>query len=105
MHKDCGQRHSHLEAFRIAKLLSAGRLVLSERAHPRDEHEHAEVVTFFDNANHLRALYSGLVRADAWRGVAERAAARFRERFEPHAIFRRAGVYSWLCGAEVCATR
>ena len=40
LHRECGDAQQPLEAFRISQLVSAGRLVISERSYPRDEAEY-----------------------------------------------------------------
>ena len=40
LHRECGDGQQPLEAFRISQLVSAGRLVISERSYHRDEAEY-----------------------------------------------------------------
>ena len=78
--------------FRHALLLSAGKLVLSDRAHPRDEAEYAGMVRFVPQAR-LAEEYRAMVLGSDYRAEQRRAHERFRTRFQPEAIFHRAGVY------------
>ena len=141
LHKACGDTHNPI-TFRVAKLLNARRLILSEHAHPKDEvtdasphtppaiplgcrskchaplgmlalrpifprfpsaacacqltqDEYAGMLLFVDNMTHAAALYRGLAR-HGWREQARAAAARFRRKFQPVDIFRRAGIYESL---------
>ena len=94
LHKECTERHNPI-TFRVPKLLNAGRLVLSERAHPADEREWAGIVSFYDNITALAAAFLQLVDddgANGWEPRARAANAAFRERFAPGAVFRRAGI-------------
>lgn len=74
------------------KLLNAGRLVLSERAHPDDEREYEGIVPFFDNVSALAAAFTQLVASGEWAAATTRAGAAFRVRFSPRAVLRRARV-------------
>ena len=97
MHKDCGNAHSPVEAFRIAQLVNARILVLSERSHTKDEVEFAGVVRFFDNASAIVDAYERLVSIGDAATIAKKsaldAARCFQRRFRPGAIFARAGMY------------
>lgn len=79
--------------FRVAKLLNAEKLVLSERCHPRDEAEYEGMVLFLDNASHIIERHRHVSQSGEWLALAQRASARFREHFRPSAVFRRAGIY------------
>ena len=92
LHKDCGNVHSPI-TFRVPKLLNAERLVLSERSHPLDEHEYAGILSFYDDMTSLAAAFEKLSAEEGgWESRAREAAARFRVRFAPQRVFRRAGV-------------
>ena len=45
LHRDCGDSQQPIEAFRVSQLVSAGRLVISERSYPRDEAEYKGIGT------------------------------------------------------------
>lgn len=79
--------------FRVAKLLNAEKLVISERCHPRDEAEYEGMVLFRDNASHIIQAHQHASQSGNWLALARRASARFREKFQPSAIFLRAGIY------------
>ena len=80
---------------RLAQLLSAGKLVLSEASYARDAAEYTHMVTFAPDARALAAEYRALVAGgNDWQAAARASARRFRERFQPVDIFRRAGVYA-----------
>ena len=90
LHKRCGDRHNPV-TFRVAKLLNAGKLVLSERSYAHDERTHEGAVLFVDS---VTAAYQQLVREGDWAVHAAAAAAEFRRRFQPADLFQRAGVYA-----------
>ena len=109
IHKSCGDALSPMEGFRMASLLSAGGLVISERSHPRDELEYRSLVTFADNMSQIAQIYLRQLEqhrrrpADPGSGaldgaaLAARAAARrkrFARRFDARRVLRRAGVLS-----------
>ena len=104
LHKACGEAHNPV-VFRVAKLLSAGRLVLSERAHPDDEIEYAGMVTFLPNVSEIATAFERIVAGGDWRRRADEASARFRKRFQPRAVFRRANVYADLQRDDMWARR
>ena len=99
LHKGCGDTHNPV-TFRVAKALLAGRLILSERAHAKDEAEHAGLgISFHDNMSAIAAAYERLVRDYNRAGVtaltaAEQRVATFRQRFDPRRIFERANIYA-----------
>ena len=101
LHKDCGDSHNPV-TFRVAKLLNAEGLVLSERCHPRDEAEYAGMVLFVNDTASIVSTHTQLVQSGSWRARAQEAAARFQQRFQPRAIFERAGIYRsfGLSGAD-----
>lgn len=104
--RTCGQPDMPLEAVRISALLSAGdALIVSERANRVDEGFYAGIVQFVS--------YEQLRQALSWwmsmpkptiHAAAARARQRFRERFAPSEILRRANATSQfrarsaLCG-------
>ena len=93
VHKNCASGGP--VTFRNALLLSAGKLILSDRAHPRDEAEFAGMVQFVPLAD-IGAAYRRLRTHDV-RAERQRAHALFQERFQPRDIFQRAGIYrDWL---------
>ena len=94
LHKECGDAHNPI-TFRVPKLLNAEKVVISERCHPKDEAEFDGAVIFADNLSAIVDAHRRLVRAGdaATQAHARDAATRFRRRFQPRAIFRRAGIY------------
>ena len=91
IHKRCaqGELSQPFEAVRAAQVLGAGGLLVSQRAHPRDEAAFAGLVDFFTLEQLPGALAALLAEPD----LDLRAAARsrdFRERFAPALIFQRA---------------
>jgi len=99
LHKGCGDAHNPV-TFRVAKALLLGRLVLSERAHAKDEAEYAGLgISFHDNVSGIAAAYDRAVRDYNRAGVptlaaAEQRIAAFRQRFDPRRIFERANIYA-----------
>ena len=110
MHKHGGREGgARPVTFRVAKLLDAGALVISERCHPDDEAEFAGVVDFVEEAEVL-ASFLRLANASATHrhALAAERRERFRERFEPRGIFERAGIYvlfDSLLNCTACADR
>ena len=96
LHKDRRTRSGRaaaLESFRNSLLLSARKLVISERAHARDESEYDGMVVFSDD---IASDYYRLVddmHAGSVARMLIRSSAKFRERFAPVELFRRAGIY------------
>ena len=98
LHKACGDAHNPV-TFRVPKLLHAGRLVLSERSHPKDEAQFRGLVEFHDNMSAIAQRFRELAaRPREYTERAHLAAARFRHRFAPEAIFVRARIYSEVLG-------
>ena len=95
LHKNCANRDAPIEAFRVALLLDAGKLVLSERGPDADEAEYAGLATFA-RPRAIPALHSELVRRGSvgYREQQRHVHALFRSRFAPQRIFERAGVYA-----------
>ena len=93
IHKGCERGHAPV-TFRASWLLSAGKLLLSERADARDEREYAGLVTFASQPE-LPAAYRRL-RAQPRAGLKRAVLAGFRARFTPRALFERAGIYTDL---------
>ena len=98
LHKGCGDAHNPV-TFRVAKALLAGRLILSERAHEKDEAEFEGLgISFHDNMSAIAAAYKLAVReydapgSPALAAVEQRVRA-FRARFAPARIFQRAQIY------------
>ena len=76
----------------VSQMMSVGCSVLSERAYHRDEAEYEGIVHFADNVS--SAFLQLADRYTARTEAAAAAASRFRERFAPGQVFRRAGLYS-----------
>ena len=102
IHRTCGDTQSPLESFRLATLLRAGKVVLSERSYPRDEAEYRGLVTFANNmsdlAHHylrLRAQYENQARS-SWLELVERTAderaTTFSRRFSEKQVWMRSGL-------------
>jgi hypothetical protein len=97
----------------VSKALLAGRLVLSERSHPKDEAEFAGLgISFYDNMSAIATAYEALVHSYSSFGPmgagaladATRRIRAFRRRFAPRLIFERAHVYrDWGMGASVAS--
>jgi hypothetical protein len=77
--------------FRNALLLSENKLVISERAHARDEAEYDGMVIFSNDIIHDYHRLADDARV-ATRTM-QLSSTRFRARFAPAELFRRAGVY------------
>lgn len=101
LHKGCGDAHNPI-TFRVSKALLAGRLILSERSHPKDEAEFAGLgISFYDNMSAIATAYEALVRSYSSFGPkgtgaladATRRIRAFRRRFAPRLLFERALVY------------
>ena len=118
IHKGCGDWHNPV-TFRVANILNAGGLIISERAHAEDEHMFKNLVTFVPISKYMDpSVHSGLtlgipaserernfsaIAEEYWRTTRlssrERAAAAtrrqrlFQARFSPTRIFQRAGIY------------
>ena len=90
IHKVCGDPHSPV-TFRAAKILNAGKLLISERAHPHDEKQYDGVILFVDN---ITAAYRRIVADGDWQARAAVGVAAFRRRFQPVDLFERAGIYA-----------
>tara|TARA_B110001452_G_scaffold218494_1_gene190263 strand:+ start:1605 stop:2765 length:1161 start_codon:yes stop_codon:yes gene_type:complete len=91
LHKGCESGHAPV-TFRAARVLSAGRLLLSERAHPRDEAAYDGLITFAPLAE-LPAAYRALRATSDRRRLARGVFRNFTRRFAPRALFEAAGVY------------
>ena len=89
LHKVCGDAHNPV-TFRAAALMSAGKLLLSEHAHPADEAAYRNMIIF---ASDLKVAYTRLLADGDWRMRAAAASRAFRRRFDPRVLFERAGVY------------
>ena len=94
LHKGCGQAHNPF-TWRNAKLLNSQKMIISERAHPKDETEYDGMMLWAENMSHVVALYRHYA-GGAWRDFAQKAAARFRRKFDAVDIFERAGIYRRL---------
>ena len=97
LHKGCGYGDAPLEALRIAPLLSVGATVVSEPSHPLDVNEYTgliDVVPLDRMAAALQRIAAGASHpTDHQLFEARRLrAARFRRRFAPADILRRAGL-------------
>lgn len=95
IHKRCNTSEFELpaEAFRLAQLLNLGAVVLSERSAMSDEMAYAGLLDFvpFGEIPAAAARLSSMDSRDFIHLGRERAMA-FARRFEPGALFRRAGV-------------
>ena len=113
IHRTCGDAQSPLEGFRMAPLLRAGKVVLSERSCPRDEAEYRGLVTFADNMSHLAQEYLRLrsqyedQAGPSWLELVERAAderaTMFSRRFSEKQIWMRSGLIPfprWAVSSE-----
>ena len=56
LHKGCGQAHNPI-TWRNAKLLNSQKMIISERAHPKDETEYDGMMLWAENMSHVVALY------------------------------------------------
>jgi hypothetical protein len=100
IHKSCGDARSPLESFRLGKILNAGGIIISERAHPEDEKAYDGLVTFANvtgraNVTGIATAYwhvANLTSAERATLASERQRM-FRDRFAPRRIFARAGIY------------
>ena len=118
LHKGSGDHHNPVSV-RLARLLSAGGLVISERSYPADEAQFAGIVPFLNVTIDRRCPQRGekqmpscalddvsaivsefekisSLSAERRQAEADRRAALFARDFAPDAIFRRAGVYARL---------
>lgn len=93
LHKGCESGHAPV-TFRAARILSAGKLLLSERAHPRDEAAYSGLITFASLAE-LPAAYRALRAATPGdrMSLAQRVFRNYTRQFAPRALFEAAGVY------------
>ncbi|KAL1523398.1 hypothetical protein AB1Y20_018340 [Prymnesium parvum] len=93
VHKRCLQeeRTQPFEAVRAAQVLSAGGILVSQRAHPRDEAAYAGLVDFHPLAQLPRAIEQLLATPHLSRLAASRA-REFALRFAPAASFHAAAV-------------
>lgn len=122
IHKGCGDPHNPV-TFRVTKILNAGGIIVSERAHPLDEEAYAGLVSF---VNITQSNLSGIAReylriaslsASERAELADERQRSFRQRFSPSGIFERAGLYelfdrqlinlsaSMMVGADVTPTQ
>lgn len=92
-HKGCGLPNQPVEAFRVAKVLSHGRLVIGERSHVADEHEFDQLVTF-GNLSQVPYLHRQILQMPLAErtSLAEARSAAFRVRFNPLRLFNTSGV-------------
>lgn len=90
LHKQCRSRQPI--TFRVAVLLNQAKLVISERAYCLDEHDYRDLAQFVSVKNLASAFEKAT--ADDSHALQDRAHALFAHRFSPHALFRRARVYS-----------
>ena len=73
-----------------------GKGLYAAQAHPNpNPNPNPNEVTFAPDARALAAKYRALVEGgNDWQAAARASARRFRDRFQPVDIFRRAGVYA-----------
>lgn len=103
--KDCGDAHGPV-TFRNARLLNAGKLIISERMHPADEAEYAGMLLLANNMSHIASLYLQLIQSGDWCERADAAALAFRKKFGPRDVFARARIYrDFLLTPRHSATR
>ena len=99
IHKLCGDAHNPV-TFRVQRVLSAGGLLISERAYWKDEREFDGLVDFVglrgDNSTALVAEYRRVATLSATERaeIAATRQRRFHERFSPKRIFERTGLYA-----------
>jgi len=96
-HKGCGLANQPLEAFRISKLLSYGRIVLAERSFSADERSF-EGLLFSSSLDEMPRLYERLKRMghSALRELAARQHNEFITRFSPTRLLYTSGVANML---------
>ena len=84
-----------LDTFRVVQLLRHRAFVIGHRTNPRDEQEFAGIMSFVrvDDIAAELVRFRAMSLEERARIVEERC-SRFRQRFAPHAIFERAGVFS-----------
>ena len=101
LHQRCGDDALDLahpfESFRAAHLLGHRAMIISARSHPSDEAEYSGIV-LFANLSDVERTYRQLAgRSSEQRAsMAEATSAVFRRRFDPEAMFQRAGVFRML---------
>ena len=95
----CGDAHNPA-TFRFAKLLNAHALLISERCDRLDEAEFSDLVTFSDFES-IGGEFERLRRLNVIerRARANKISAEFISRFDPGAIFVRAGIVESLLGS------
>ena len=101
----CGDKHNPIASSRIAKLVTARALVISESAFTRDEAELAGAASFVPFAE-VGAEFARLrqLSSEERRDLARARAEWFEKRFQPGAILRRAGIVDELRRREMRAT-
>ena len=101
LHKRCGDDAVDLahpfESFRAAHLLGHRAMIISARSHPSDEAEYSGIVSFA-NLSDVERTYRQLAEQSSEQraSMAEATSATFRRRFDPEALFQRAGIYRVL---------
>lgn len=97
LHKNCEGDSAPVEAFRMACLLSAGAIVLSVHSFAKDEAQFKDLIDFAPMeamvAQYNRIASMSQVQRQE---ISDRRAASFQEKFQPAAMFQRAGIYSLL---------
>jgi hypothetical protein len=87
--------HVAIESFRLAPLLSAGAVILSERCDAVDEEAYAGLV-HFDHAADISSTFARVwVERDSIASASSRAAT-FERRFAPSRLFKQSGAYEAL---------
>ena len=84
------------ESFRFAPLLSAGAQIFSEHCHPADEEEYRGLIHFASPDDLPKAVIASWQADEGARTSAHRRAELFKQRFDPIAIFQRAGITAAL---------
>ena len=102
LHKKCNESWQPAEAFRLSQLLENGAIVLSARSASVDEVEFRGLVDFalFEE---LPRTASGLweMSGEDVSRLRQHRALEFSRRFEPAALFRKAGIDRLLMGHGV----
>ena len=111
LHKQCGAEavnpppsEAPLESFRLAVLLSAKALVVSERSAFVDEAAFAGLVDFAPLTHVPQAFtrIANMTRAQR-RTLAEERSKRFAANFRPASLFQSSGLTEWLVGrGDMC---
>ena len=92
LHKRCETGHAPV-TFRVPMLLSAGKIVLSERSHPKDEAVYQDLVAFAPQEEIVRLHAAVAAERPARRAERmQRVQRDFEARFAPRNVFREASI-------------